>query len=56
MFGQTLAFLTRSIRQESRLLTHHAVRGFFLNSLKHRDAARLDCFSSGALQTAVTFV
>jgi ABC-type transport system involved in multi-copper enzyme maturation permease subunit len=27
MFAQTLAFLTRSIRQESRLLTHHAVRG-----------------------------
>ena len=27
MFSQTLAFLTRSIRQESRLLTHHAVRG-----------------------------
>ncbi len=27
MLAQTLAFLTRSIRQESRLLTHHAVRG-----------------------------
>ena len=27
MFAQTMAFLTRSIRQESRLLTHHAVRG-----------------------------
>ena len=27
MFAQTRAFLTRSIRQESRLLTHHAVRG-----------------------------
>ncbi len=27
MFAQTLAFLTRSIRQESRLLTHHIVRG-----------------------------
>ena len=27
MFAQTLAFLTRSIRQESRLLTHHVVRG-----------------------------
>lgn len=27
MFAQTLAFLTRSIRQESRLLTHHLVRG-----------------------------
>ncbi len=27
MFAQTIAFLTRSIRQESRLLTHHAVRG-----------------------------
>ena len=27
MFTQTLAFLTRSIRQESRLLTHHVVRG-----------------------------
>jgi hypothetical protein len=27
MFAQTLAFLTRSIRQESRLLSHHAVRG-----------------------------
>ena len=27
MFAQTLAFLTRSIRQESRLFTHHMVRG-----------------------------
>ena len=27
MFAQTMAFLTRSIRQESRLLTHHAARG-----------------------------
>lgn len=27
MFAQTLAFLTRSIRQESRLLTHHLIRG-----------------------------
>ena len=27
MFAQTMAFLTRSIRQESRLLSHHAVRG-----------------------------
>lgn len=27
MFAQTLAFLTRSIRQESRLLSHHVVRG-----------------------------
>ncbi|MDA1231364.1 MAG: ABC transporter permease, partial [Planctomycetota bacterium] len=27
MFAQALAFLTRSIRQESRLLTHHAMRG-----------------------------
>lgn len=27
MFSQTSAFLTRSIRQESRLLSHHMVRG-----------------------------
>lgn len=27
MFAQTMAFLTRSVRQESRLLSHHVVRG-----------------------------
>jgi ABC-type transport system involved in multi-copper enzyme maturation permease subunit len=46
MLTQTLAFLTRSIRQESRLLTHHAVRGtlvlltLFLFFLQVLDAPR----------------